>query len=224
MEKTLNFLKKLKKNNNRDWFQENKSEYIQSNEEMIAFADQLLERMDSFDKIETVSGKKSLYRIYRDVRFSPNKQPYKTNRSGSFRRKGADRRGGYYFSIEPGNTMVGGGFYQPNKEDLELIRRHIEMDADPLHAVLNEKNFKRFYGPLQGEQLKTVPRGFNKEDPNIELLRYKNFYTMHQFSDKDVLADDFVDQVASAYKQLLSYFQVMTDFLTTNLDGESLIG
>jgi len=224
MEITLNFLKKLKKNNNRDWFQENKNEYQQSNEEMIVFAEQLLERMDSFDKIETVSGKKSLFRIYRDVRFSKNKEPYKTNRSGSYRRAGDDRRGGYYFSIEPGNTMIGGGFYQPNKEDLERIRRHIEMDPSPLRKVLKEKGFKDFYGELLGEQLKSVPRGFDKEDPNIDLLRYKSFYTIHQFTDNEVLADDFVEQVATGYEKILPYFEVMTDFLTTNLDGESLIG
>lgn len=223
MEKTLKFLKKLKKNNNREWFQDNKKEYLDSQQEMVDFADEVLGQMNDIDVIETVSGKKSLYRIYRDIRFSPNKLPYKTNRSGSLRRAGADRRGGFYFSIEPGNTMIGGGFYQPNKEDLELIRRHLEMDASDLRAVFEDKKFASYYGELMGEQLKTVPRGFDKEDPNIDLLRFKSFYVMHTFTDKEVCSKDFVKKVVEGYALLLPFFEVMTDYLTTNLDGESLI-
>lgn len=220
---SLDYLKDLKKNNNREWFQENKKRYEESNREMIAFADALLEKMNQFDKIETISGKKSLFRIYRDVRFSKNKEPYKTNRSGSFRRAGEDRRGGYYFSIEPGNSMIGGGFYAPSKEDLQHIRNQIDLDASPLRNALNQKNFKSYYGSLLGEQLKTAPRGFDADHPAIDLLRFKNFYVMHQFSDKEVLANDFVDKVAEGLKRLDPFFSAMTDYLTTNLNGESII-
>ena len=139
---TFNFLKDLKENNNRDWFQENKKRYDASHKEVYTFADALIERLNQKDVIETPSGKKSLFRIYRDVRFSKNKQPYKTNRTGSFRRAGADRRGGFYFCIEPGNTMIGGGFYAPSKEDLQLLRDQISLDAQPLRDVLNNKGFK----------------------------------------------------------------------------------
>jgi uncharacterized protein (TIGR02453 family) len=221
---TLSFLKQLKQNNNREWFEENKKTYETSQREMIAFADALLTEMNKFDKIETPSGKKSLFRIYRDVRFSKDKQPYKTNRSGSFSRAGAERRGGYYFSIAPGNSMIGGGFYGPNAEDLLLLRQKIEQDADPLRKVLQSKAFKSYFGELQGEQLKTAPKGFDKEDPNIDLLRYKNFYVMHRFSNKEVLADDFVKQAATGLKKLLPFFEVMSMYLTTDLNGESTIG
>lgn len=223
MKKTIEFLSQLKKNNNREWFQENKKQYQDSHQEAVQFADQLIEKMNAFDKIETPSGKRSLFRIYRDIRFSKDKTPYKVSRSGSLRRHGADRRGGFYFSIEPGNTMIGGGFYQPNKEDLELIRKHIEMDANPLKKVLESKGFKDYYGELRGEQLKTAPKGFDKDDPNIDLLRYKGMYVMHTFSDKEVLSGDFIDQVVKGYKKLLPFFGVMTEFLTTNLNGESLL-
>jgi len=223
MKQTLEFLTDLRENNTRDWFQENKKRYDQSHEEVVQFADDVLERINKFDTIETASGKKSLMRIYRDIRFSKDKTPYKSNRSGSFRRLGENRRGGYYFHIEPGNSMVGGGFYQPNKIDLELIRRHIEMDAAPLKKVLNSKKFKEYFGDLLGDRLKSVPRGFDKEDPNIELLRMKGFFVMHSFTDKEVMADDFVDKVASGFQNVLPFFEVMTDYLTTNLDGESLI-
>lgn len=220
---TLDFLDDLKKNNNREWFQENKSRYDLSHQEMVNFADSLLKLMNEDDVIETVSGKKSLFRIYRDVRFSKNKLPYKTNRSGSFRRAGAQRRGGYYFSIEPGNSMIGGGFYAPNKDDLQHLRSQIDTDASPLRNALAQKEFKTFYGELLGEQLKTAPRGFEVDHPNIDLLRYKNFYVMHAFTDEEVLSDDFVEKVAKGLQALRPFFDAMTEYLTTDLNGESLI-
>lgn len=221
--KTLNFLKELKENNNREWFAENKKMYDDSHKEMYTFAETILEKLNGFDKISTPSGKKSLYRIYRDVRFSKNKDPYKSTRSGSFAREGASRRGGYFFSVKPGETMVGGGFYQPNSEDLNLIRKQIEMDASPLRKVLNSKKFKKEFGELLGEQLKTAPRGFDKEDPNIDLLRYKSFYVFKSFSDKEVLAKDFEDKVVEVYQNIQPFFEVMTNYLTTDLNGESTI-
>ena len=220
---TLNFLSNLKSNNDREWFKENKSTYELSNNEVIAFADDLIERMNKFDKIETPNGKKSLYRIYRDVRFSQNKDPYKTNRSGSFAREGAERRGGYYFSIEPGNSMIGGGFYMPNKDDLNLIRKQIELDASPLRDAINSKQFINYYGTLLGEKLKTAPRGFAKDDPNLDLLQHKSFYVMHRFTDKEVLSSEFEEKVADGFKKLNPFFDTMTSYLTTNLDGESIL-
>jgi len=220
---TLDFLNELKKNNNRDWFEKNKSRYQKSHLEVAAFAEKLIEVMNQFDQIETPSGKKSLFRIYRDVRFSKNKDPYKVNRSGSFKRAGEDRRGGFYFSIEPGNTIIGGGFYQPNSDDLNLIRKQIEMDAEPLRTVLKQKKFKSYYKKLLGDQLKTAPRGFEKDDPNIDLLRYKSFYVMHSFSDEEVLSEDFVEKVAEGYKNLLPFFEVMSTYLTTDLNGASTL-
>ena len=223
MEKTLAFLKKLQSNNNRDWFQENKIEYKESHEEMAEFAETLLKGLSQFDEIETSSGKKSLYRIYRDVRFSKNKEPYKTNRSGSFRRLGESRRGGYYFSIQPGNTMIGGGFYAPSTEDLNHIRKQIELDAEPLRSALKNKTLRSFYNELLGEQLKTAPRGFEKDDPNIDLLRYKNFYLMHTFLDKEVLSEDFNKKVIEGFMAIMPFFDAMTNYLTTDLNGESVI-
>jgi uncharacterized protein (TIGR02453 family) len=220
---TFDFLKDLKKNNDREWFQENKKRYDASHKEMYTFADALIEKLNEKDLIDTPSGKKSLFRIYRDVRFSKNKDPYKTNRSGSFRRAGADRRGGFYYSIEPGNTMIGGGFYAPNKEDLQLIRDQISMDSSPLRKVLNDKKFKVYFGELLGDQLKTVPRGFDKEDPNIDLLRYKSFYVFHSYTDKEVLKPDFLNKAAEGMLNILPFFNVMTDYLTTDLNGESTI-
>jgi len=220
---TFDFLKELEKNNNREWFEKNKKRYQASHEEVAEFAETILTELNKFDSIDTVSGKKSLFRIYKDVRFSKDKTPYKTNRSGSYRRAGEDRRGGYYFSISPGNTMIGGGFYQPNADDLGHIRKQIELDASPLRKVIKSKTFKDYFDELLGEQLKTAPRGYEKDDPNIDLLRYKSFYIMHRFSDKEVLSADFAKKVADGYKKVLPFFDVMTSYLTTDLNGESLL-
>ena len=220
---TLDFLGDLKANNNRDWFTENKPRYEKSHKEMHTFAESIIEQLSTFDSISTPSGKKSLYRIYRDVRFSKNKDPYKTNRSGSFAREGAEKRGGYYFSVSPGETIIGGGFYHPNTDDLNLLRKQLEMDATPLRKVLEDKKFKKYYGQLLGEQLKTAPRGFDKEDPNIDLLRYKSFYVMHQFTDQEVLSEDFEQKVIEGYEIIQGFFDVMTSYLTTDLNGESTI-
>jgi uncharacterized protein (TIGR02453 family) len=220
---TLDFLRELKQNNNRDWFEKNKARYQKSHLEVAAFAEKLIELMNKFDQIETPSGKKSLFRIYRDVRFSKNKEPYKINRSGSFRRAGHERRGGFYFSIEPGNTVIGGGFYQPNADDLNLIRKQIELDASPIREVLKQKKFKSYYNTLLGEQLKTSPRGFEKDDPNIDLLRFKNFYVMHSFSDDEVLSKDFAQRVTEGYQTLLPFFDAMSLYLTTDLNGVSTL-
>ena len=219
---TFEFLKNLKKNNDRDWFNEHKKAYQASHDEMIALSDKLFQLINKFDELEDVSPKKALFRIYRDVRFSKNKEPYKSNRSGYFRRKGAERRGSYYFSIEPGNTFIGGGFYQPESADLNHIRKQIDLDASPLRKVLADKKFKAYYGEMLGEQLKTAPRDYDKEHPDIDLLRYKGFYFMHAFSDTEVMTKDFEKNAVDGFKLLLPFQEVMTEYLTTDLNGAPL--
>lgn len=220
---TFDFLKELKKNNNRDWFQENKKRYQASHAEMEALAEDLMRRVNEFDQLEEVQAKKTLFRIYRDVRFSKNKEPYKTNRSGYFLRKGKERRGSYYFSIEPGNSFIGGGFYQPEAADLNHIRQQIDLQAEALKDVINDKKFKKHYGDMLGEKLKTQPRGFDKDHPEIELLRHKGFYFMKALSDKEVMSDDFPKKVAESFQILLPFNEVMTDFLTTDLNGAPIV-
>ncbi len=217
------FLQKIKKNNNREWFTENKSEYEKAHQSMIVFADDLLTEMEKFDDIETVSGKKSLMRIYKDIRFSKDKTPYKTHWGGGFKRATAARRGGFYYHIEPGNSFVGGGFWGPNKDDLHLIRQQIELNADPLRKVINSKAFKSSFGELKGEQLKTAPKGFDKEHADIDLLRYKQFLISTKLDDKDLMSDQGSKIVAKHFKAMLPFFDVMSEYLTTNLNGESTI-
>ena len=129
------------------------------------FADALLLALNKHDIIETPSGKKCLHRIYRDTRFSNNKTPYKNNWSGSFTRAGKQRRGGYYFHIEPGNSFIAGGFWAPNPADLKRVRDDIAFDAAPMRKIINSKSFVNSFGSLKGEQLKTAPKGFDAGRP-----------------------------------------------------------
>jgi len=221
---TLKFLTDLSKNNNRDWFADNKDRYTASHEEMILFADHVLDLMNQHDNIETVSGKKSLFRIYRDVRFSKDKSPYKAWWSGGFKRATASLRGGYYFHIEPGGkNFVGGGFWGPNKEDLQRIREEIAMDASEFREILHSKDFVETFGTLDGEQLKTAPKGFDKEHPDIDLLRYKQFIFSKQFTDEEVLSPDFGKRLDDAFQKMRPFFDLMSDVLTTDINGTPLV-
>jgi len=218
----FDFLKKLKKNNNRDWFNTNKDEYLKQHQNTIDFADALLVELNKHDNIETPTGKKSLFRIYRDVRFSKDKSPYKTHWAGGFKRATQELRGGYYFHIELGNTMLGGGFWAPNKEDLQRIREDIAADDSELRKILNSKSFKDTFGILEGEQLKTCPKGFDKEHPAVDLLRYKQFIISTKFTDEEVLSDDFVIKVNEAFKKMRPFFDYMSVAVTTDANGVSI--
>ena len=219
---SLDFLKVLRENNNRDWFNVHKDEFIEQQAFVEEFAGLLLNELNKHDLIETPSGKKILHRIYRDTRFSKEKIPYKTNWSGSFTRATKQRRGGYYFHIEPGNSFVAGGFQGPNAEDLKRIRDEISFDPAPLRKILNSKSFKDTFGTLQGEQVKTTPKGFGKNDPAIELLRFKQFLLIKRFSDDQVLSGSFLKEASDAFKNMRPFFDYMSEVLTTDMDGINL--
>lgn len=216
------FLKDLKANNNRDWFNTNKNEYLKQHENTIEFADALLEKLNKHDNIETPTGKKSLFRIYRDVRFSKDKSPYKTNWAGGFKRATKYLRGGYYFHIDPDNVFVGGGFWAPNKEDLQRIREDIVADSSELRKILNSKSFKQTFGQLDGEQLKTCPKGFDKEHPDVDLLRYKQFIISKKFSLKEAQSADFTTMVDDTFKKMRPFFDYMSQSVTTDSNGVSI--
>jgi uncharacterized protein (TIGR02453 family) len=212
----FDFLNQLKNNNNRDWFNTNKDLYLKQHQDIIEFADTVLFEVSKHDNIETPTGKKSLYRIYRDVRFGKDKSPYKTHWAGGLKRASTQLRGGYYFHIEQGNTMVGGGFWSPNKDDLLRFREDIAFDAKPLRKILSSKSFIETFGTLDGEQLKTSPKGFDKEHPDVDLLRYKQFIISKKFTDKEVLSPDFAKQVSDTFKKMRPFFDYMSESLTTD--------
>ena len=219
----FDFLLELKENNNREWFTENKKRYETERENLVDFAESLLGKLKTHDNIETVSGKKSLFRIYRDVRFSKDKTPYKTHWSGSFKRATKLLRGGYYFHIEPGKSFIGGGFWGPNPADLKRMRQQIADYEDEFRSIIADKNFVKHFGELRGEQLKTAPKGIDKNHPAIDLLRYKQFIISREFSDKDVLSNQFTNKIVDSFNAMRPMFDFMSEALTTNENGELIV-
>ena len=216
----FSFLNQLKTNNNRDWMTEHKKEY-QSNEKLLK---QFYGSVEASLNITDEISKLKVFRINRDLRFSKDKTPYNIHRSASFSRAGAQRRGSYYLRIEPGNSAMAGGFFSPEPVDLLRIRREFEMDTTEIRTILNQKEFKKaFQGFNQENQLKTAPRDFNKEDPNIDLIKLKNYFVVHHFTDDEVMSKDFEDQLMNHFLLLRPYFDYMSEVLTTDLNGVSLL-
>ncbi|MBT8394035.1 MAG: DUF2461 domain-containing protein [Bacteroidia bacterium] len=214
------FLKKLEKNNNRDWFNTNKKEFKAIESEVKLSYNEVFENLNKHDDID----KLKIFRIYRDVRFSKNKLPYKTHFGGSFHRAKPELRGGYYLHLAPNDeSFIATGFWQPNKEDLFRIRKEIELDDQELRTIINNKSFKSVWGDLIGDEVKTAPKGFRKEHPAIDLIRKKQFIFTKKFTDKEVLDNSFLSNVDGSFKCIRTYFDYMSDVLTTNLNGESLI-
>ena len=216
---TLRFLNELKINNNREWFEQNKSEFKSLETGVKGFYNSLMDKMKEHDEIE----KLKMFRIYRDVRFSKDKTPYKSHFAGSFSRAGAKLRGGYYLQIRPGGSFMAAGFWEPNKEDLLRIRKELELDATALRKLISKPSFKNTWGELVGDEVKTAPKGFSKDDPNIDLIRKKAFIFVRNFTDKEVLNKDFMVEVNKSFKEIRPYFNLMSEILTTNLNGESLL-
>ena len=185
---------------------------------MKGFLGSVEDELNKYDVIE----KKKLFRIYRDVRFSKDKTPYNSHFSMSLGREGAFRRGGYFLKVTPGGSMVGGGFYNPNPHDIKLIRSHIASNSKPLRKIIASKKFKDTFGELMGNQVKSAPRGYDKDHPEIDLLRYKSMYVFREFKDSEVTSTGFMKEVNKTYKAIQPFFAYMTEILTHDLDGVPL--
>jgi uncharacterized protein (TIGR02453 family) len=216
---TLDFLKELKQNNNREWFSVNKPIFESEQKKVKAFYNAVMERLKTSDLIESVK----IFRIYRDVRFSKDKLPFKSHFGGQFTRATNKLRGGYYLHISPGESFLASGFWEPNKEDLARIRKEFETDASEIRAVVNTADFKKHFGKLKGDAVKSAPRGFDKNHPNIDLIRLKQFIVTREFTDDEVLSPNFLDEVVASFVAMRPYLDYMSDVLTTNLNGVSLV-
>ncbi|MDO5104311.1 DUF2461 domain-containing protein [Capnocytophaga sp.] len=219
MNDIFSFLKELAQNNNREWFARHKNAY----ENARAKAETIFRAIYNEVAKEDFLGEMKMYRIYKDVRFSKDKTPYKTHFGLYFPRKQPHYRGGYYLHLSPDETFVGGGFFAPNKEDLFRIRKEIELDGEGFTQVLQSEGIQKYYqGKLWGDELKTAPKGFDKDDPMIAHIRKKQFLLKHDFTENQVFASDFQREVVEAFKGMRPFFDFMTTALTTNLNGESL--
>ena len=215
----LTFLKNLENNNNREWFTEHKPEFKNVEVDVKYFYNAVLESLQKHDDVD----KLKMFRIYRDVRFSKDKTPYKTHFGGSFHRRKPNLRGGYYLHIAPGESFIATGFWGPVKEDLFRIRKEFEIDDSEIRTILENKKFKDVWGEFEGDEVKTAPKGFNKEHPAINLIKKKQFIFVKKFSDQEVLSPDFLNDVNNAFKAVRPYFNYMSEVLTTDLNGVSLI-
>lgn len=217
----FSFFKILEKNNNRDWFNDNKPEFKAIEKEVKLFYQAIFNNLNQHDTID----KLKVFRIYRDVRFSKNKLPYKTHFGGSFHRAKPKLRGGYYLHIQPNNeSFIATGFWEPSKDDLFRIRKEFEMDDSEMRAILANKTFNTIWGnTLVGDELKTAPRDFDKTHKAIDLIKKKQFIFTKKFSDHDVLSDTFLNDIDVAFKAIRPFFDYMSDVLTTDLNGVSLI-
>ena len=215
----ITFYKELSENNTREWFEPQKKRFKSLELEIKHYAEEIKNNLNETDEIEHAK----IFRIYRDVRFSKNKTPFKTHFGISFHRKKPDLRGGYYIHISPGNSFIATGFWNPDKDDLYRIRKEMEVDAKEFREIINKYEFKFHWGNLQGEEVKTAPKGFSKEHPDIDIIRKKQFLFIKKFTDKDVLARNFSEQIVTNFKAIRPFFDHMTSILTTDLNGVSLL-
>lgn len=216
MESILKFLNDLNENNNREWFDQNRKVYEETKQKFLAITEMLNNEIRQFDdSMPLEDPKKFMFRIFRDVRFSKDKRPYKTN-YGSFIKPGGKNEpgGGYYIHLEPDSCFIGGGIYMPQGDVLKKIRTAIYEAPEELLEIINEKNFKKQYGSLWGDQLKTAPRGFPKDWEHIELLRYKSFIGSKTFTTDEVLSDNFLKKAVDAFKALYPLNRYLNDVLT----------
>lgn len=215
----LQFLKSLKENNSRDWFEAHKPEFKKVEATAKNFFAGITEALRTHDDIEGMK----LFRIYRDVRFSSDKTPYNPHFAGSFQRAGARLRGGYYLRIRPGESFIAAGFWQPSPPDLLRIRRELELDAGFFRNCLNDPALKKVWGPIKGETVLTAPKGFDRSDPNLDLIRHKQFLFTREFSDEQVMSPDFLPVVNNSFIAIRPWFDLMSEILTTDLNGRSLL-
>ncbi|MEQ8362464.1 MAG: DUF2461 domain-containing protein [Cyclobacteriaceae bacterium] len=213
----LKFLKALAKNNDRDWFEKNKPKYIESKENFDEFLAKLLIELTKFDnRLTGLNPKKLSFRIYRDVRFSKDKSPYKINMGAGFSPGGKMiQEPGYYLHIQPGNkSFVAGGMYMPDAPHLAKIRQEIDYNFKAFEKVLKNKKFKTWFGELDDfDKLKTAPKGYPKDHAHLELLKHKSFIVSHYFTDKEVLDKNFLKKVVEGCKTV----KPLNDFLAQAL-------
>ena len=204
---TITFLKSLKKNNNKNWFDEHREKYNTAKYNFEEFVALLLQKMVLFDEdMKELTAKNCTFRINRDIRFSKNKTPYKINLSASFNRGGKKSiYAGYYFHLQPGSSFVGGGLWMPEPADLKKLRQEIDYCFPEFKKIIGAASFKKHYGELERDEkqmLVNVPKGYDKENPAAEYLRMKSFIATKNLSDEEILSSQLANEVIQSFKAL----------------------
>jgi uncharacterized protein (TIGR02453 family) len=215
---TIDFLKKLKKNNSKEWFDNNRAKYLTAKENHLDFVAEILHTLKSLDPtLQDIQPKNCVFRINRDVRFSANKNPYKTNFGASFSKGGKKIAcAGYYFHLEPGACFIGGGYWMPMAEDLNKIRQEIDYNFEEFNKIINTKKFISAFGALDNkEKLVRPPKGYEKDNPAIEHLKLKNFVVLAGIEDSELMDKHLIQKVISHFQDM----KPLIDFLNRAIDS-----
>lgn len=199
----LRFLAALKRNNNREWFEKNKATYLAAKTSFGDFLERLHGELVTFDSgLVGLNPRKLAFRIYRDVRFSKDKRPYKVHLGAGFSPGGKmEQEPGFYIHLEPGNSFLAAGYYMPDSGNLAKIRQEIDYNAARLKKILHERNFKNFFSGFDDlDRVKTAPKGYSKDHPHIDWLKNKSFVVSHSLADAELQKPGFHKKVAKACK------------------------
>lgn len=215
----FSFFTQLEHNNHREWFEPNKAQFKALESSVKQFGEDLKNKLNSHDSIDRFK----LFRIYRDVRFSKDKTPYKTHFGLNWHRTKPELRGGYYLHLSSKDIFLACGFWDPNPADLKRIRQELAIDGDEYRDIINAPDFKSVWGDLEGDAVKTAPKGYAKDHPNIDLLRFKQHLFSIRYTQAQATAPDFLDRLDAALQAVRPFVDYMSDVLTTNADGESVL-
>ena len=215
----FSFFTQLEHNNHREWFEPNKAQFKALESSVKQFGEDLKNKLNSHDSIDRFK----LFRIYRDVRFSKDKTPYKTHFGLNWHRTKPELRGGYYLHLSSKDIFLACGFWDPNPADLKRIRQALAIDGDEYRDIINAPDFKSVWGDLEGDAVKTAPKGYAKDHPNIDLLRFKQHLFSIRYTQAQATAPDFLDRLDAALQAVRPFVDYMSDVLTTNADGESVL-
>lgn len=214
--KTVSFLKSLSKNNNRDWFEAHRTNYLEAKTDFESFIATTITQLSKIEPhYKHLEAKKCIFRIYRDVRFSKDKSPYKIHLAAYFNPSVSQtEEAGLYIHIRPGQSFIGGGRYMPDAATLRKIRQEIEYNADEFKGIINSGKFKKHFNTLEDIKLKTTPRDYPKDHPEVELLRYTSFIVSKQLTDDEVTSPQLIRTVQTTF----SAMKPLLDFLNRALD------
>ncbi|MBK8848251.1 MAG: DUF2461 domain-containing protein [Bacteroidetes bacterium] len=213
---TLDFLVKLKKNNNREWFEKNKPTFLLMKSEVESLMEEVLKACSKTDaSLKDIDSKKTVFRIYRDVRFSKDKSPYKSHMGAIISKGGKENKTtGFYIHIEPGGSFMAAGAWQPDAPLLKKIRQEIDYNTTDFKKIIANKKFQNYWGELENHRLSNPPKGYDKSHPDIELLKLTSYIFSHKINDAQLTGKTLVKEIADGYKIITPFLQ----FINTALE------
>lgn len=225
MRSYLEFLSALAQNNHKDWMDANKKWYLDTRVRLLEDVEILLKEMTEIEpELSAFKPKDCVFRQNRDIRFSANKDPYKTNFGVYFSPGGKKSPGpGYYLQIQPGNSFLAGGIWMPEADTLKKIRKEIDYSGAELERIENDPEFKKLFKGIEGEKLKTSPRDYESDHPYIEYLKLKSFTVSHPISDKAVESGAFLTFAVDGFRRMKPFINFLSQAIEEVEDGSGLL-